>query len=74
MHSDPLMPESDNDAAAAGLSSRTLQLFKEEVDLQRKLSFHPNIVRFIGACCQIPQQLIAEPMSPEDLPYLRVSN
>lgn len=27
---------------------------REEVDLQRKLSLHPNIVRFLGACCHIP--------------------
>ncbi len=23
---------------------------REEVDLQRRLSLHPNIVRFLGAC------------------------
>lgn len=45
----------------AGLNTKALHLFKLEVDLQRKLSFHPNIVRFIGACCQIPRHFIAEP-------------
>jgi len=50
-----------------------LQLFKEEVDLQRKLSFHPNIVRFIGACCQIPRQLIAEPTGQHQHPHLQVT-
>jgi serine/threonine protein kinase len=24
------------------------------VDLQRRLSHHPNVVRFIGACCELP--------------------
>ncbi len=27
----------------------------QQVDFQRKLSFHPNVVRFIGACCEIPE-------------------
>lgn len=44
-----------------GLNAQALQLFKQEVDLQRKLSFHPNIVRFIGACCQIPRHLMLNP-------------
>ena len=28
---------------------------REEVDLQRRLSLHPNVVRFMGACCHIPR-------------------
>lgn len=24
------------------------------MDLQRRLSLHPNVVRFMGACCHIP--------------------
>ena len=24
------------------------------MDLQRRLSLHPNIVRFLGACCHLP--------------------
>ena len=27
---------------------------RDEVDLQRRLSLHPNVVRFMGACCHIP--------------------
>lgn len=27
---------------------------RAEVDLQRRLSLHPNVVRFMGACCHIP--------------------
>jgi hypothetical protein len=27
------------------------------VDFQRKLSYHPNVVRFIGACCELPAGL-----------------
>lgn len=38
------------------LDAATLQRFKEEVDLQRKLSLHPNIVRFLGACCPALQR------------------
>jgi len=26
---------------------------RQEVDLQRRLSLHPNIVRFLGACCHL---------------------
>ena len=60
------------DCDGAGLNTRALQLFKDEVDLQRKLSFHPNIVRFIGACCQIPRRLIAEPTAEQRHPRLQV--
>ena len=31
-----------------------LRRFKEEVDLQRRLSMHPSIVRFLGACYDVP--------------------
>jgi serine/threonine protein kinase len=31
-----------------GFSLETLVRFKNEVDFQRKLSYHPNVVRFIG--------------------------
>ncbi len=31
-----------------------LRRFKEEVDLQRRLSLHPSIVRFLGACYDVP--------------------
>jgi serine/threonine protein kinase len=41
----------------AGLSAETLLRFKAEVDFQRKLSHHPNVVRFIGACCELPAGL-----------------
>jgi serine/threonine protein kinase len=44
-------------AAPAGLSAETLLRFKAEVDFQRKLSYHPNVVRFIGACCELPAGL-----------------
>jgi len=40
----------------AELDFETLQKFKQEVDLQRKLSLHPNIVRFLGACCPALQR------------------
>ncbi len=35
----------------------TLAKYKQEVDLQRRLSHHPNVVRFIGACCELPAGL-----------------
>lgn len=41
----------------AGLSAEALLRFKAEVDFQRKLSHHPNIVRFIGACAELPPGL-----------------
>ena len=47
----------------AELTAATLQRFKEEVNLQRRLSYHPNIVRFLGACCPALQR---NPQ-PEDL-------
>ena len=28
--------------------------YRDELDLQRRLSLHPNVVRFMGACCHIP--------------------
>ena len=33
-----------------------LRRFKEEVDLQRRLSLHPSIVRFLGACYDAPSR------------------
>ena len=33
-----------------------LRRFKEEVDLQRRLSLHPSIVRFLGACYDVPKR------------------
>ena len=44
------------DCFCAELDLETLQKFKQEVDLQRKLSMHPNIVRFLGACCPALQR------------------
>lgn len=38
--------------------------FREEVDLQRRLSLHPNIVRFLGASCNFPAR---SPPSPGSL-------
>jgi serine/threonine protein kinase len=35
----------------------SLARFKEEVDLQRRLSLHPFIVRFLGACYHVPRPL-----------------
>lgn len=52
-----MYPLLHNAPCAAGLSAETLLRFKAEVDLQRKLSFHPNVVRFIGACCELPAGL-----------------
>ncbi|KAK9830537.1 hypothetical protein WJX72_012336 [[Myrmecia] bisecta] len=46
----------DVNSGIEGLN-RTLRRFKDEVDLQRRLSLHPNIVRFLGAACQIPISL-----------------
>lgn len=37
----------------------SLARFKEEVDLQRRLSLHPFIVRFLGACYHVPRPLAA---------------
>jgi serine/threonine protein kinase len=34
------------------LDQAALDRFRREVDLQRKLSLHPNVVRFIGACLE----------------------
>ncbi|KAL0044448.1 hypothetical protein WJX82_007178 [Trebouxia sp. C0006] len=70
-HSAPMAVKIINVDRCSGLNTRALQLFKDEVDLQRKLSFHPNIVRFIGACCQIPRQLIAEPTEQQQHPHLQ---
>ncbi len=36
-------PQADEEALAR---------FRQEVNYQRQLSYHPNIVRFIGACCE----------------------
>ncbi|KAK9838338.1 hypothetical protein WJX81_005555 [Elliptochloris bilobata] len=41
------------DDDAQGVDPQTLLRFKAEVDLQRRLSLHPNIVRFLGACCHL---------------------
>ena len=37
-----------------GITPQALQNFKQEVDLQNQLSMHPNVVRFCGACADIP--------------------
>jgi hypothetical protein len=37
-----------------GPDPAVLERFKAEVDLQRRLSLHPNIVRFLGACYHVP--------------------
>ena len=37
-----------------GATPTALRAFKQEVDLHRKLSMHPNVVRFCGACVDIP--------------------
>lgn len=42
----------DTDASPDPVS---LARFKEEVDLQRRLSLHPSIVRFLGACYHVPR-------------------
>jgi serine/threonine protein kinase len=42
-------------------SPQVLTRFKREVDFQRRLSYHPNVVRFIGACAEIPEALALHP-------------
>lgn len=37
-----------------GTTSSALRHFKQEVDLHRQLSMHPNVVRFCGCCVDMP--------------------
>lgn len=39
---------------------------REEVDLQRRLNSHPNIVRFLGASCYFPPRALASPSEPDE--------
>ena len=39
---------------------------REEVDLQRRLNSHPNIVRFLGASCYFPPRALASASSERD--------
>lgn len=51
----------------AGFDSEVLEKFRKEVDFQRRLSFHPNVVRFIGACCEYPDEILHEQHVPSNL-------
>ena len=44
------------DAASISGINSALRRFKAEVELQRRLSLHPGIVQFFGACCHIPPE------------------
>ena len=46
-----------------GATRSALRKFKQEVDLHRKLSMHPNVVRFCGACVDIPSAATGLPLA-----------
>ena len=60
--------DGDENGAPYTPDPAVLARFKDEVDLQRRLSLHPNIVRFLGACYHVPVVVAAPvPAQPTSL-------
>lgn len=53
--SPPPPPHHTHSLHTAAACPKVLERFRHEVEFQRRLSFHPHVVRFIGACCEIPE-------------------